>query len=427
MFKPQSDAKKTLATVYSVFFFTISLAVTPFAQSQPTLLTEYYIHYCQVYPDECPSYPGSRPSLNPPQIVTRENVTSGNPDSGYRIDLYAEFSPTPTNTFSYLRIFAEGSASISGTIGSGPSCINPILPVPLITGSTSQRNTIWFEGGSTCGDNGTSPEVLGEWAFNDTFRFGEPVRKLAADGSAYDASPMTQRRNGQPWLTLYWGYKLGLVESQFDWDATALSVLPAFKGWRRYAPKSEEIMLLKLPPPIVEGEVTEYVNTENFPNDPGGHYYYASNDETRAILDSGRPGKWFRTGKGFKHGGYVSVCRFYGSVSPGPNSHFYTASDNECSVLKSLEAKPMPSNKQQFNFEGVAFYANVPIPSKAAGQPATCPTQSIPLYRAYNAAWGPSGKKNYDSNHRFSTSRADIDAVVAKGWNDEGMVMCVPA
>ncbi len=185
-------------------------------------------------------------------------------------------------------------------------------------------------------------------------------------------------------------------------------------------------MLITLPRPTIEGEVTEYVNTENFPNDPGGHYYYAANDETRAILDSGRPGKWVRTGKSFKHGGYVSVCRFYGSVSPGPNSHFYTLSEDECTVLKSVETKPKPVDRQQFNFEGIAFYANVPIPPKIAGQPATCPTRSIPLYRAYNAAWGPTGKKNYDSNHRFSTSRADIDAVVAKGWNDEGMVMCVP-
>jgi hypothetical protein len=39
---------------------------------------------------------------------------------------------------------------------------------------------------------------------------------------------------------------------------------------------------------------------------------------------------------------------------------------------------------------------------------------------------GPNGKRNYDSNHRFSTSRTDIAEVVAKGWVDEGMVLCVP-
>jgi hypothetical protein len=391
--------------------------------AQSLTLEEYFIHYCRVVPDDCRYYPGSRPGRYLPEVVLRRDVSSELPSQDRRIETAASFLEGESAPASLLYIFAEGGGSADVT-----QCSPIPIPTPLTTiGATTVRQTTWIEGGGGCANVGTSPEIRGTWEFQDTFKFNGPLRRQASDGSFYDAASVTQTRNGQPWLTLFWGYKLGLVESQFDWDAAALSALPEFKNWLRYAPKSEEIMLLKLPPPIVEGEVTEYVNTENFPNDPGGHYYYASNDETRAILDSGRPGKWFRTGKGFKHGGYISVCRFYGSVSPGPNSHFYTASDNECSVLKSIEVKPMPSNKQQFNFEGVAFYANVPIPSKAAGQPATCPTQSIPLYRAYNAAWGPSGKKNYDSNHRFSTSRADIDAVVAKGWNDEGMVMCVPA
>jgi hypothetical protein len=78
------------------------------------------------------------------------------------------------------------------------------------------------------------------------------------------------------------------------------------------------------------------------------------------------------------------------------------------------------------NYEGKVFYANLPIPPKTAGGSPTCPLASIPLYRAYNAAYDASGKRNYDSNHRFSTNRADIAEVVAKGWVDEGMVMCVP-
>jgi hypothetical protein len=328
-------------------------------------------------------------------------------------------SPLPSARLNYQYLYSENQF--------GGTCVVISLPATISSNFVVTRTTVWQDKVPCDYVDVTIPEAPGsKWSFSDTFAFNTPIRRKTWDGIEFEASPMVQTRNGEPWLTTYWAYRLGLVESKFDWNPARLTTLPAFSGWPRYATDGEEFMLITLPPPIVEGEVTEYVNTENFPNDPGGHYYYASNDETRAILDSGRPGKWVRTGKGFKHGGYVSVCRFYGSVSPGPNSHFYTASDNECSVLKSIEAKPMPSNKQQFNFEGVAFYANVPIPSKAAGQRATCPTQSIPLYRAYNAAWGPSGKKNYDSNHRFSTSRADIDAVVAKGWNDEGMVMCVP-
>ena len=60
------------------------------------------------------------------------------------------------------------------------------------------------------------------------------------------------------------------------------------------------------------------------------------------------------------------------------------------------------------------------------GKP-SCPSATIPVYRAYNNAYPASGGKNpWDSNHRYSTSRADIDAVVGIGWHDEGIVFCVP-
>jgi hypothetical protein len=239
---------------------------------------------------------------------------------------------------------------------------------------------------------------------------------------------MTFFRANLPWIVYYWGYRLGPTESQGLWQDENLKQVPDLGSW----PKSQlptrdnDFVLLTLPPVVAEGTVTEYLNTENFPNAPGGSYFYASNEEERAFLDAGIPGKWFRTGKNFKHGGYVAVCRFYGSVSLGPNSHFYTASDRECELLKSLEIKPRPLDRQQFNFENKSFYANTPIPSKIAGQSPTCSVDSIPLYRAYNLAYDPTGKRNYDSNHRFSTSRTDIDEVVAKGWGGEGIVMCVP-
>jgi hypothetical protein len=72
-------------------------------------------------------------------------------------------------------------------------------------------------------------------------------------------------------------------------------------------------------------------------------------------------GAWRRTGKSFFHGGFVQVRRFYGSVSPGPNSHFYTASDVECNALKALPVKPMPADRQHLNYEGIA----VCVPQRA--------------------------------------------------------------
>ena len=57
----------------------------------------------------------------------------------------------------------------------------------------------------------------------------------------------------------------------------------------------------------------------------------------QAPLDGGVAPGWSHTGEWFKPGGPTPVCRFYGSVSPGPNSHFYTAIDSECTLLKNLQ------------------------------------------------------------------------------------------
>ncbi len=301
------------------------------------------------------------------------------------------------------------------------------LPPVIWTGLVAPRPTTWTEGGSCPGDDiGLPLPIFGVWTFADTFTFNAPVRRKTFDGQEFDASPMVQTRNGEPWLTLYWGRNLGLVESQHDWNPARLTTLRAFAGWPGYASKEYEFMLVTLPLPVVEGTVTEYLNTRDFPNAPGGVYFYASTDIDRRIFDSGAVKNWSRTGKSFRSGGYVAVCRFYGSVSPGPNSHFYTASASECNQLKSLQVATLPNDKPQLNYEGRVFFANVPIAPVTVGQTPTCGRGSLPLYRAYNGAQTASGPRNFDGNHRFTTSRADIAAVIALGWLDEGVVMCVP-
>ncbi|MBL8311064.1 MAG: hypothetical protein JNL19_11620, partial [Burkholderiales bacterium] len=141
---------------------------------------------------------------------------------------------------------------------------------------------------------------------------------------------MVTERNGNPWLTYYWGYKLGLVETESSWHDKNKGSMPA--DWPVFPSAQLDIKLTTLPPPWVEGEVTEYVNTADFPKQPDGQYFYAATDADRTLLDG--IANWKRTGRGFKHGGYVSVCRFYGGNNGGPNTHFYSASDTECSWLK---------------------------------------------------------------------------------------------
>lgn len=253
---------------------------------------------------------------------------------------------------------------------------------------------------------------------------GKPVTQMrTSDGSSFDALPLVVTRDGKPWQTYYFGYKMGLVAKTFDYPFETAD--PQNSAYRTL--KAADFKLAQLPPPPVEGTVVEYVNTDDFPLAPGGHYFYSADVREQVGVDVGQVGAFRRTGRSFKAGGYASVCRFYGSMSPGPNSHFFTADQGECNLLKSLQQNPVPSTEQQWNYEGQGFSANTPIPAVAAGSPPSCPAGSVPVYRAYNNAWDASGKKPWDSNHRFSTDLNDIQEVVTKyGWSNEGVVMCSP-
>ena len=137
-----------------------------------------------------------------------------------------------------------------------------------------------------------------------------------------------------------------------------------------------------------------------------------------SLLLSGAAGPgWARTGSqfNFKSGGNAYVCRFYGSISPGPNSHFYTVSQAECDALKAQQAST-PATQKRWNFESLDFVSTVP------GAGGTCPAGTLPVYRAYNNGF----TRGVDSNHRITGSLAGIQQAVARGWSNEGVVMCSP-
>ncbi|BBJ22784.1 hypothetical protein W01_07110 [Candidatus Nitrotoga sp. AM1P] len=152
--------------------------------------------------------------------------------------------------------------------------------------------------------------------------------------------------------------------------------------------------------------VVEYYNPDL------DHYFITADPGEQAFVDSGAVGRWQRTGVRFASGGNVPVCRFYGSVSPGPNSHFYTASAEECTQLKQLQAIT-PATQKRWNFESLDFLTMMPINN-------ICPANTTPIYRAYNNGFS----KSIDSNHRITNDQATIQEVVARGWINEGVVMC---
>ncbi len=169
--------------------------------------------------------------------------------------------------------------------------------------------------------------------------------------------------------------------------------------------------------------VVEYVNSADFPRSPGGQYFYSADPGEQAFVDSGGAGRFKRTGQAFLAGGPTPLCRFYGSVTPGPNSHFYTIDAGECAGLRAAQITPKPTATQQWNYEGNGFNAIAPALT-ASGKP-LCPVGSTPIYRAYNGAFRNGVKNEWDSNHRYSANKGEIDFLVnSLGWSDEGLSFC---
>ncbi|RFC36922.1 MAG: delta-60 repeat domain-containing protein [Candidatus Nitrotoga sp. LAW] len=160
---------------------------------------------------------------------------------------------------------------------------------------------------------------------------------------------------------------------------------------------------------ITSTPIVEFYNTHL------DHYFITADAGEAAGIDSGSAGPgWIRTGNSFKSGGSTPVCRFYGSQVPGPNSHFYTLAGTECDGLKQLQAIT-PATQKRWNFESLDFISTLPING-------TCPTGTVPVYRAYNNGFA----RGVDSNHRFSSDATAIQEVVIRGWINEGVVMCAP-
>ncbi|MDP2829977.1 MAG: hypothetical protein Q8O37_15405 [Sulfuricellaceae bacterium] len=145
------------------------------------------------------------------------------------------------------------------------------------------------------------------------------------------------------------------------------------------------------------------------------HYFITADSSEAALIDGGSAGPgWMRTGNTFKSGGGTFVCRFYGSMSPGPNSHFYTVDPDECAYLKQLQAST-PATQKRWNFESLDF-ASTPATNGA------CLGGTVPVYRAYNNGYA----RGVDSNHRITSNSTAIQEVVTRGWSNEGVVMCAP-
>lgn len=143
------------------------------------------------------------------------------------------------------------------------------------------------------------------------------------------------------------------------------------------------------------------------------HYFMAAGqDEVDIILAGGAGPGWVLTHESFKVFGRLPsdaftdvtpVCRFYGALAGGPNSHFFTASPGECELVKRAGG---------WYYEGIGF--NV-VPQGNGD----CPPGMLEVNRAYNDRF-----RTNDSNHRYSTSDSTLREMSRRGWIVEGTVWC---
>lgn len=144
------------------------------------------------------------------------------------------------------------------------------------------------------------------------------------------------------------------------------------------------------------------------------HYFLTAFVEEAAALDAGAfGGAWSRTGFAFEvwpahatgalEPAVVDVCRFFGVEGVGPNSHFHTGHDAECTGLR---------GDARWTFEGIAFGMRLPAAD-------ACPAPLRPIYRLYN---NPATVAAV--NHRFTADGATYAAMQAAGWIGEGVAFC---
>ena len=182
--------------------------------------------------------------------------------------------------------------------------------------------------------------------------------------------------------------------------AVAVALLAASAGARAATPDTEAV---------------EFYNTLL------GHYFVTTSASEALGIDAGAAGPgWVRTGRSFQAWSAKStapsdaqaVCRFYSS---GANSHFYTASADECLQLRGMEAaeRAETGGTQGWSYEGTAFFIETP-------QSGQCPSGTTQLTRMYNNGFA----NGEGANHRF-VDDTDLQAMmVDQQWIAEGATFC---
>jgi Repeat of unknown function (DUF5648) len=180
----------------------------------------------------------------------------------------------------------------------------------------------------------------------------------------------------------------------------------------------EQAIICPTPPPFVRIPVTVY----ELLNKRWGTYYYLTTDaEFRALKrQTGLPDSdWEWTDETFVTEGAdglgLSLCGGYRPV----HRLDYRGADGYVSSYLTNDAKACGYAKSELGLvsRGAAYTARM---VRAAPASACATPYTIPLYSLYN-----NREAEGRPNHRYTTKRALADQMVAQGWSDEGVAMCL--
>ncbi|QJR15935.1 hypothetical protein [Usitatibacter palustris] len=160
------------------------------------------------------------------------------------------------------------------------------------------------------------------------------------------------------------------------------------------------------------------VGVREYYNSKINHFYMSSNPDEMAWLDAGGGGGgWVHTGEAWTTHmdsapncytpNYSPVYLFYGTPGIGPNSHYYTTNPAECGYLR--------------NTTGWT-YLTTPFGAQRTNNGACTLEAPVGLMLLYN-----NRAAQNDSNHRYTSSQAIYQSMLAQGWIGYGVQLCVKA
>jgi len=320
------------------------------------------------------------------------------------------FPSNIVNANAYL--YSTSQSTNLGTIGAGwtmPSGLNDSGQVTGIgaTGGPTTHTFLYSGSMHDLGTIGAFPDLLysaglginnaGQVVgYSELLQYSDAVAFLYTDGVMYDLNTLVYSGLGTATLT----------------EAIAINdrgqIVANSCPYSIFGESCTAFRLDPIPPPTVAA-VEYYYGAWNY-------YFETSFPDEIAALDGGAfGGVWKRTGQTFNVWPQPNVnssptCRFFSTDFAPKSSHVYTPFASECASLK---VSP------DWRYEGIAFHIQL------ASTDGLCTDGTIPLYRLYNNGMGGA------PNHRYTTSMAILDEMIASGWIFEGngnttAFACVP-